>query len=1080
VKLRWIAHVRETDPDLAQGLVAPSEHAAQFAHKASEARAIADEMAARSGWPMITSMAGDMMGYMTEPISLITLPTSRTILGAAARTAALNTGIEVASIPDRAQWRHAMGLKYGMSEAAADVFFASVGGGVLGGVGKAVAKGVDATLDAFSKRFWPDAAAYREVADDPKMPGEIREAAETMARAAEIDETAPVPEPTRTEVKAHRTNLQETQDAIKQGREPEYTLPDRFKAVAGRRASSSERVRLADGTFDQFTIDGTDRSARQAAAARGERIRPGVAQKGLEDGLFEDPAVRTQQDIFSERAPEVRVAPEDMDAAKSFMEDIAFYRQATQKPHKVTKTKKGPKNPILAYFKRRGGIDPDTPEAGDLRSMGITSRTRPGLFRKRDLNVHSSTYKRRAAFDNIEPETFQLQTGIEPKLDEQGYVDKSWIMEAMRDEFFGQSKLYSEPEVKTKRQIKDEKLDEKLSDIDKQAYHLGIDIDDPNLSVNDVAQAIAKNKLDEAVFNLTGGSFLSVSDIKAEVLNRLKGQSKNGQNLFFSYLDDPWRSLREKIRKELSGVPLNDEGAARTAILRAIERSSPDEKAELYKLGSIVLSRRGFRDEATLNADIDRYLRGDVRVEVRKDPYSGELYEAVGIEYKQEKPVDARIMPTVQRLRKQVYDGVMSYEDAFKELMAKADNREFSNKTRAFLAKDRDRVYDPRYVKERLLREDRHGTIDASLALWFIEKAPNIINDLGISVRSSKARERGPSGFYDSVENIVHIMNDMFWRDRKTVLHEILHHTELMLPSNIKKAIYKEWARQAKTAIDALRGKEKLKDFVSYVDGLLSGKVATDDLQMKAANALINEKIMHSHYQYMNASEFWAVNATNIINEKFKIRKSIVKKIRNWLKEFAETLKSLFGMKSHASIINGIKNLHKNKGELTSANMLTGLGVKHAYNFDEQSEILIKKIIDEINNGTDIDIAIEKTIRSSVDQSDNIQNRITDQETSFAEEEDFYKTANDIEDFAEQGLDDAPPPLSDANQEALDTILRDIESRDYIADLETRAREYPNDMVPLEETGEMRFADAVDIVRENKKVADAITFCRIR
>ncbi|RFC65483.1 hypothetical protein DYI37_03945 [Fulvimarina endophytica] len=84
-----------------------------------------------------------------------------------------------------------------------------------------------------------------------------------------------------------------------------------------------------------------------------------------------------------------------------------------------------PKKPVTTMLKQAGGIDPTSPLAGNLRAMGINSRTAPGLFRKGG----------RGAADNfVWAENPLFHDGPD---DGNGYVREEAIIEGLRREMAG-------------------------------------------------------------------------------------------------------------------------------------------------------------------------------------------------------------------------------------------------------------------------------------------------------------------------------------------------------------------------------------------------------------------------------------------------------------------------------------------------------------------------------------------------------------------------------------------------------------------------------------------------------------------
>ena len=75
-------------------------------------------------------------------------------------------------------------------------------------------------------------------------------------------------------------------------------------------------------------------------------------------------------------------------------------------------------------------------------------------------------------------------------------------------------------------------------------------------------------------------------------------------------------------------------------------------------------------------------------------------------------------------------------------------------------------------------------------------------------------------------------------------------------------------------------------------------------------------------YQYVNPSEFWAVNATDILQGRYNVQGSLLGRLKNWLRELSIKIKGLFKLDSNAPIIKALDSLAKSDGKFVSNQML--------------------------------------------------------------------------------------------------------------------------------------------------------------
>lgn len=217
-------------------------------------------------------------------------------------------------------------------------------------------------------------------------------------------------------------------------------------------------------------------------------------------------------------------------------------------------------------------------------------------------------------------------------------------------------------------------------------------------------------------------------------------------------------------------------------------------------------------------------------------------------------------------------------------------------------------------VLERLHRARRRGEISeeaADIAIWALNRNPQLAEDLGFSI-SSKGGSR-----YDRAERVARLMTEAM-RDTAPI-HEILHHTERMMPPGVQKGIAQEynkaWARaykkatpEQREALDALR----LSAF---------GNSAARDATMKAFQSGLLD--YDQHYQLTNASEYWAVNAASIMSARHSASKQgWVARAREWMRGFVQKLRAIFGLPSTAAVIRGLDAVTKGDGSFLTTSML--------------------------------------------------------------------------------------------------------------------------------------------------------------
>jgi hypothetical protein len=242
------------------------------------------------------------------------------------------------------------------------------------------------------------------------------------------------------------------------------------------------------------------------------------------------------------------------------------------------------------------------------------------------------------------------------------------------------------------------------------------------------------------------------------------------------------------------------------------------------------------------------------------------------------------------------------------------------------LQTQKDRVVQPRqrgaeFVRERLFNASRNGYLDpqgVELASWFIQQNPVLVEDLGVSVRQQPEAMEGTAAFYNPANRIITLFKEK--GDEKTATHEILHHTERLMPANIRAGILKAYVKQLTSAIKSSKSPEEKAALQALLDHHLNQS------NPAGYEAVVQDmkggKISANNYQFVNPSEFWAVNGSRIVQGRFDLPPGVVGQIRKWLREFIQKAKDVFGLKSDAAIIRALDSLAKADGKYQTEQLL--------------------------------------------------------------------------------------------------------------------------------------------------------------
>jgi len=252
---------------------------------------------------------------------------------------------------------------------------------------------------------------------------------------------------------------------------------------------------------------------------------------------------------------------------------------------------------------------------------------------------------------------------------------------------------------------------------------------------------------------------------------------------------------------------------------------------------------------------------------------------------------------------------------ALQDLSGRLDN---VNDARRAAAASGDRVRGALWINERLTRAERNGELskqEVGLAKWLIEKNPHIADDLAISLKGDKGDQVG--GVYKPLERLAQIFKG--GSDPLTTVHEFLHHTERMMPADVRAGIQNAWLEQVKTLQDVAERTGNT-NLALAINDVLKAAMGVAGAHERVVNMVKDGHVGADFYALVNASEFWAVNASKLVRE--RAQEGWVKKAVQWIKELVEKAKDAFGLQSNAAVIRGLDAVLKSNGDYTTSEML--------------------------------------------------------------------------------------------------------------------------------------------------------------
>lgn len=318
--------------------------------------------------------------------------------------------------------------------------------------------------------------------------------------------------------------------------------------------------------------------------------------------------------------------------------------------------------------------------------------------------------------------------------------------------------------------------------------------------------------------------------------------------------------------------------------------------------------QRMFDPEDPLNRDNNAHVRPEEEARPQEVDEGGEPNI--------ESPARVHVSSNLRRVAREVQEGRITPDEARQQIESLASRLDDNRNTREVIREMHGRARGQDFIREKLLHARRHGHMSEEayqLTNWFVEQNPHLVDDLGISIRSSDMP--GAAGHYEPFERVVTLMKGS--QNTTTGVHEILHHTERMMPTDVRSGILKAYTKQfAKEFVGADFKKLKALELISRAVG---GDVRARNEVMKQFQ---EQKIPRSMYHLSNPSEYWAVNGARILADRHSAE-GWVGRARQWLKEFIQHAKGVMGLKNDSAIIRGLRGVIQSEGRYLRTESLT-------------------------------------------------------------------------------------------------------------------------------------------------------------
>jgi hypothetical protein len=180
------------------------------------------------------------------------------------------------------------------------------------------------------------------------------------------------------------------------------------------------------------------------------------------------------------------------------------------------------------------------------------------------------------------------------------------------------------------------------------------------------------------------------------------------------------------------------------------------------------------------------------------------------------------------------------------------------------------------------------------------KKYPKLLEGLKLSIKA--APQRGAAGNFGPLTRLVTLYkNTSGTSNPRTLRHEIMHSVEQMMPDDVYQMVVDNWAQSLEKAIAKYQDDAHKEYFNRVIDFIIH---PTQENQDRALDVMPS----YSLYQYINPSEFWAVNAEKLFAQKLGGRWENFKRA---IQKLFESFKSLFGFENTYGVHKAFDKLFK-------------------------------------------------------------------------------------------------------------------------------------------------------------------------
>jgi hypothetical protein len=353
---------------------------------------------------------------------------------------------------------------------------------------------------------------------------------------------------------------------------------------------------------------------------------------------------------------------------------------------------------------------------------------------------------------------------------------------------------------------------------------------------------------------------------------------------------------------------------------------------DFYKTGSVMTAR--IYDSATAEQAIEYILndRGDTLIAANPKEKAREMFappkatvtpsvvvsqemkDRIAAVHKEKVAEHAAVRRNISKLQRAVVKGQVSIDVQRQLTELNQLAKELTEEKKATA----ERKDTPENFLNRALTEFNKGNISKDVLdviQYVYNQSPSLLNGLKLSVTKGGKEAYNAAGVFDALNKIVRLYKESGAVNAGTIRHELMHSLEQLMDPQTRQALVEAWRSSLEKAI------KKNTDSISqrYFSAVLDYVNNPTEANFAAAMEVLPSQDM---YQFINPSEYWAVNAEPMLAAKMG---NPWKRFTQAIKQVMEGMKKIFGFDNRYTVYKTFNDLIKGEKPRTHDQMLVDM-----------------------------------------------------------------------------------------------------------------------------------------------------------